>query len=369
MMKKKLIVGLLCLCLAGAAAGCGKKDSNEENNSQQEVNVSANVELGSYKGVEVTMLSTKVTEEEVAKELESFVTKTKLVRTDRTDVQMDDIANINYSGKVDGEAFSGGTDDSEDGTDLVIGSNQFIEGFEDQVIGHKVGETFDINVTFPEEYRKEGQSGSELNGKDAVFTVTINSIKRYATMDDLTDQFVAENDEDSDSIEAWKKAKEEELKKEKETAAENQFKSDAIQAVIDASVFKDDLTEKIAALEKNMKSYYESYASMFGTDLTTFVTMMMGMTEEQFNTEVKNASEFYVKQEIIGNKIIQEENLALTDEEYTTGLAELATEANADTPEAYETENGKEVIQQQLLLNKAFQLIFDNAVKKEPEEA
>lgn len=364
-MKKKLIIGLLCLCLAGSAVACKKESDSKTPDTQQGVSINnANVELGEYKGVEVTMLSTEVTDEEVQKALESFVTGTKLEITDRKDVQTGDITNIDYAGKIDGEAFNGGT---AQGTDLTIGSNSFIAGFEEQLVGHTVGETFDINVTFPKDYREEGTAGSEVNGKDAVFTITINALKRNATMDDLTDEFIVKHTESTgkyNSIEEWKTAKKQELKTQKEDQAELKFKSDAIQAVIDNSEFKDDLSNQIKTIETNMKNYYQSIASAWGLEFPTFLSLFMGMTEEQFNTEIANSSEFYVKQEIIGNKIVKEENLVLSDEEYTTGLAQLANEAQAETPEAYETENGKEIIQQQLLLNKAYQLIFDNAVKK-----
>lgn len=362
-MKKRWIIGLLCLCLAGAVTGC-KEKSSKPGNSDTEQEISRNVELGTYKGVEVTMQSTEVTEEEVQTQLEAFVTGVKLEVTDHTDVRDGDMVNMNYSGKVDGEVFQGGTDDTEKGTDLVIGSGKFIPGFEAQLVGHQVGETFDINVVFPNDYRQEGTNGSELNGKEAVFTVTINSLKRYATMEDLNDQFIAEHSGNYGSIEEWKTAKTEEIKKTKEQQADNQFKLDAMKAVINNAEFKDDLTKDIEALETNMKNYYQAAASQYGIDFATFLAIFLGMTEEQFNKEVAESAEISIKQQIVGMKIIEAENLELTDEEYTTGLAELAAGVGADSPEAYETENGKDIVRQQLLLNKAYQLIFDNVVKK-----
>lgn len=359
-MKKRWIIGLLCLCLAGAVTGC-KEKSSKPGNSDTEQEISSNVELGTYKGVEVTMQSTEVTEEEVQTQLEAFVTGVKLEVTDHTDVRDGDMVNMNYSGKVDGEVFQGGTDEDKD---LVIGSGEFIPGFEAQLVGHQVGETFDINVVFPNDYRQEGTNGSELNGKEAVFTVTINSLKRYATMEDLNDQFIAEHSGNYGSIEEWKTAKTEEIKKTKEQQADNQFKLDAMKAVINNAEFKDDLTKDIEALETNMKNYYQAAASQYGIDFATFLAIFLGMTEEQFNKEVAESAEISIKQQIVGMKIIEVENLELTDEEYTTGLAELAAGVGADSPEAYETENGKDIVKQQLLLNKAYQLIFDNVVKK-----
>ena len=188
-MKKKTFLLSLCLCLMLAFTGCSKNDSTADDNSTTEnTTVASNgeVTLGEYKGIEVVMESTDVTDAEIQVRLDNFVASNATVEeiTDRTDVQDGDVANIDYVGKIDGEAFDGG---SAEGTDLTIGSGTFIDGFEEQLVGATVGETIDINVTFPENY-----TSKDLAGKEATFTVTINSIGKSVTPE-LTDELVAAN--------------------------------------------------------------------------------------------------------------------------------------------------------------------------------
>ena len=129
------------------------------------------VKLGDYKGLEVTLASTDVTDEEVEQQVE-----TNLNNNDKSEelkegtVENGDVANIDYEGKLNGKAFDGGT---AEGYDLTIGSGSFIDGFEDGLIGKKIGDTVDLNLTFPEDY-----SSTDLAGKEVVFTVKINSVKR-----------------------------------------------------------------------------------------------------------------------------------------------------------------------------------------------
>lgn len=140
------------------------------------------VKLGDYKGLEVTLASTDVTDEEVEQQVE-----TNLNNNDKSEeikegtVENGDVANIDYEGKLNGKAFDGGT---AKGYDLTIGSGSFIDGFEDGLIGKKIGDTVDLNLTFPKDY-----SSTDLAGKEVVFTVKINSVKRAPK---LTDELAAE---------------------------------------------------------------------------------------------------------------------------------------------------------------------------------
>ena len=136
------------------------------------------VELGEYKGLTVEVSPTTVTDEEVIKQIRANAGSDILEEVTEGTVEEGDTANIDYEGKLDGEAFDGGT--AKD-TDLEIGSGTFIPGFEDGLIGVKIGDTVDLPLTFPENYTEE------LAGKDVVFTVTVNSVKR---MPELTDDLV-----------------------------------------------------------------------------------------------------------------------------------------------------------------------------------
>lgn len=200
---KKNLVRLVCLVLAGIMLlGCFAAFTMEEVEPAHDysaglteegffegVTALDNVVLPDYTAYTIPEEATIATEDEINAKIEeiksSFATNEKDVDTSR-EVKDGDYINIDYLGKIDGVAFEGGSTDGK-GSDVTIGSGRFIPGFEDQIIGHKPGETFDITVTFPEDYGKE-----ELNGKEAVFTITVNHFYK-AVLPEITDDFVAEN--------------------------------------------------------------------------------------------------------------------------------------------------------------------------------
>lgn len=200
---KKNLVRLVCLVLAGIMLlGCFAAFTMEEVEPAHDysaglteegffegVTALDNVVLPDYTAYTIPEEATIATEDEINAKIEeiksSFATNEKDVDTSR-EVKDGDYINIDYLGKIDGVAFEDGSTDGK-GSDVTIGSGRFIPGFEDQIIGHKPGETFDITVTFPEDYGKE-----ELNGKEAVFTITVNHFYK-AVLPEITDDFVAEN--------------------------------------------------------------------------------------------------------------------------------------------------------------------------------
>ncbi|MBE5960773.1 MAG: trigger factor [Lachnospiraceae bacterium] len=358
-MKKKTFLVSLCLCLVLAFTGCSKSDSkqNDSNSSTESTTVESTgeVTLGEYKGIEVVMQSTEVTDEEVQARLDNFVNSNATVEeiTDRTDVQDGDVANIDYVGKIGGKAFDGG---SAEGTDLTIGSGTFIDGFEEQLVGAKVGETVDINVTFPENY-----TNADLAGKEATFTVTINSIGKSVTPE-LTDELVAEKT-DYKTVDEYKEYVKTSLKTSKESAAQSQKELDIIDAIIENATFTNISQEEYDATEKKMRDYYESMASAYGLDLETFILYYFGMTSDKYEEEIVTAAEQAVKQQYVLEKIVEVENLTLTDEEYKTGAETLASNYNYESVEAFEEANTKEVIENSLLIDKAVQFVVENAVE------
>lgn len=200
---KKNLVRLVCLVLAGIMLlGCFAAFTMEEVKPAHDysaglteegffegVTALDNVVLPDYTAYTIPEEATIATEDEINAKIEeiksSFATNEKDVDTSR-EVKDGDYINIDYLGKIDGVAFEGGSTEGA-GSDVTIGSGRFIPGFEDQIIGHKPGETFDITVTFPEDYGKE-----ELNGKEAVFTITVNHFYK-TVLPEITDDFIAEN--------------------------------------------------------------------------------------------------------------------------------------------------------------------------------
>lgn len=350
-MKKAKILSL-GLCLALAFTACGKKGT--EGNTD--------VTLGKYKGVEVSVLPVEVTDEDMQTEID-YLLKSKpefIEITDRKDVKDGDVVNIDYVGSIDGEKFDGGS-----ATDslLTIGSNSFIDDFEDQLIGHTVGETVDVNVTFPETY----SNNPDLAGKDALFVVTINKIGKQETPE-LTDEFVAANTEYK-TVDEYKTALKDSLLEDAQNASDTQKEIDLVTAVIEASTFNNLSQEEIDQTVTDMNSYYESMATSAGIDYSLFKLYYFGMDEETFDTEIKKAAELQVKQKYILEAIVKEEGLTVSDEEYTTSLAEYAKAYNYESPEEFETAYGKDNVSKTILLDKALAVIKDNAVEVEATEA
>ena len=186
-MKRKLCIALLSLCVAVTAAGCGGKEKSSPSTSSESENkesaallegkileisdkeIKDYIKLGEYKGITVDKTVQDVTEDDIDMQIESVLSMSaEEVEDAETEVADGDVVVIDFVGKKDGKAFDGGS--SED-YELTIGSGQFIDGFEEGLLGAKKGETRDLNLTFPEEYGNE-----ELNGADVVFTVSVNSL-------------------------------------------------------------------------------------------------------------------------------------------------------------------------------------------------
>ena len=350
-MKKAKILSL-GLCVALAFTACGKKGT--EGNTD--------VTLGKYKGVEVSVLPVEVTDEDMQSEIDYLLQSNPqfIEITDRKDVQDGDVVNIDYVGSVDGKEFEGGS--AKDSL-LTIGSNSFIDDFEDQLIGHTVGETVDVNVTFPESY----SNNADLAGKDALFVVTINKIGKQETPE-LTDEFVAANTSYK-TVDEYKTSLKDSLLEQAQNNSDTQKEIDLVTAVIEASTFNNLSQDEIDQTVTDMNSYYESMATSAGIDYSLFKLYYFGMDEETFETEIKKAAELQVKQKYILEAIVKEEGLTVSDEEYTTALAEYAKSYNYDSPEEFETAYGKDNVTSTILLDKALAVIKDNAVIVEATEA
>ena len=279
-MKRKACILLLSLCVACTAAGCGGKgDSASENSasgvrlvSVTEKKMDDYVKLGGYKGIIVENAVMDVTDEDVDYQIENTMSMSaEEVEDPETQIEDGDIANIDYEGKKDGVAFDGGT--AED-YDLSIGSGQFIDGFEDGLIGAKKGETRDLNLTFPEDYNSE-----ELAGQEVVFTVTVNAIKRVP---ELTEEWVTANSE-YDSIDAYRQSVREDLEESNEEMAESTLKNTAWNQVLTDSEITEYPDEDLKAAKEEYNDSMNSYAEQMGQSVEEFLKAQ-GITMDKFNS-------------------------------------------------------------------------------------
>ena len=324
---------------------------------------SGDVTLGQYKGVSYTPLSTEVSDADVQAELDSFVSS-KAVKTEitgRTDVQSGDIANIDYTGYMNGETFEGG---SAEGSDLTIGSGRFIEGFEDGLIGVNVGDTVDLQLKFPDPY----QNNPDYAGKDVTFTVKVNGI--FEMVDpELTDAFIAENT-DSTTVAEYRQYLADKLKSSLESQAESRKQYDVINAVIANTTFSKDLTEEINTNKASMISNYDTmYQSTYGVDAATVFSVLYGMSGEEFQNYMYEQAEMNTKFGYVSSAIAEKEEITCTDDEIASLAADMLSSYGYSSVDelyaalkTYYNEEGKKVVAEQVKLNKAAKIMYDNAV-------
>lgn len=317
------------------------------------------VQLGTYKGLEITVDPIEVTDEEVDSEISSAIIRAgKREELSEGTVENGDIAVIDFVGKKDDVAFDGGT--AKD-YELEIGSNTFISGFEEGVEGMKVGETKDLELTFPENYQS-----TELAGQDVIFTVTVNAIKRIP---ELSDDLVKELSSNSQTVEEYRAEVKEALTANKVSQQENTELQTIYSQIVQNSVVKDFPQDVIDYTVKIRKDYYTNIAEQYGMGLVDFVQGMYGMTEEQFDEQLGYLAQETVRQEMLLKAIAETENIEVSEEEYLEGLQAYTEMYGFESPEALLEVNSEETVREVLLQDKVMRFLLDNAVIKEATAA
>ena len=320
------------------------------------VTVKPEIELGEYKGLKVTRKSCKVSADEVKAELNRMLEQNaRMVTVEDRAVKKGDITVIDFEGFVDGEAFEGG---KAEGYELTIGSGQFIPGFEEQIIGHKTGEEFDVNVKFPTDYH-EG-----LADKDAVFKIKLHEIK-VKELPALDDEFVKDVS-DKDTVDELKKSIKADLEASKKADADNAVNNTLMEMVADG------VTAEIpqAMIEKKIDSNIDEFAyrlQMQGLDLKTYL-QYTGMDIEKFREGYKEAAEKQVKLDLAIEKIIEIEKIEVTEEELEAEYKKFADAYNMDV-EAVKKAVSVEGLPKELASKKAMDFIVEHAVVTEEKAA
>ncbi len=363
-MKKRWI---LALAIAGAlamTAACGGKEEAETNEApvetetQTQESKSKVVKLGNYKGVKAEAVSTEVTEEELQAEIDAllnFYPATKPVEG-KTVIEEGDTVNIDFVGRMDGEPFEGGSSQDQ-GYDLTIGSGSFIAGFEEGLIGKEIGNTYDLNLTFPDPYKVN----PEMSGKEVVFEVTVHEIVEYVDAE-WTDEFVAKYTE-YDSIEAYREGTKALLETEKVQNQPSEWENRVIQAVAADTEFEFD-QEEIELIKTNIVQEYEMYASLYGVEMAEFLKYYMnGISEEEFYQQAAERAENQLKSQLVIEAIREAEQITVTEEEYQEGLKDLAEQYGAESPEAFEEQYGRETVEDGLNFDKTVDFVVEQAVE------
>lgn len=374
-MRKKIAAAALCVCLAASLTACQSSatetqadstaaDTNasteetremptfdyseglEDTGYMTDVTASDYVELPQYMGVEISEADAIPTQETLDALMEnilsSYATEEEITDTERA-IADTDVVNIDYSGSIDGELFDGG---SAEGTDLDLANSTFIDGFAEQIVGHKLGEEFDITVTFPDPY----ELNSDLAGKEAVFHIKVNSVTAVTTPE-LTDEFVQENLKDQTGCETA-----EDLK---EYVRENQQESMIMNYMWD--YLRENAT--VNEIPQNLYDVCYDYQD-FSADLQAYqlnmtkeeLMEMVSMSEDTLDEYTKSMAD----EILIAQAVAEKENIQIDDA--------YLEETYGDQLDSYLETYGTGYVKRSAILNKVAKIMADNAVIVENAE-
>ena len=328
-----------------------------------EVAVKPEVTLGEYKGVEVEVSPVEVTEEEVAAELKrEQENNSRTIDVDDRAVEQGDMITLDFEGFVDGESFEGGK-----GTDypLTIGSGAFIPGFEDQLVGAKIGEEKDVNVTFPESYH-----ANDLAGKPAVFKCTVKSIK-VKELPELDDEF-AKDVSEFDTLEEYKADIEKNLKERKEEVVKREKEDKAVDAVIANAQM--DIPEPMIQNQINqlMQDFIRRMQAQ-GLSIEQYY-QFTGLDNAKIQEQMRPQALKRIQSRLVLEKIAEVENIQISDEKFEEEVKRMADmyKMEADKLKEMMGDYEKEQIKMDMAVQEAVTLVADAAKtveKKEEEKA
>lgn len=308
------------------------------------------VKLGKYKGIELKKIEYTVSDEDIEHEISHMAEKnSRLITIEDRPVEKKDIAVIDFEGFVDGVAFEGGKAENHE---LEIGSNTFIPGFEDQIIGMKIDEEKDINVKFPEEYFSK-----ELAGKDAVFKVKLHEIKRKE-LPTIDDEF-AKDVSEFDTLKELKASIREKLEEENKNRAKYETEEEAIKTVCD-QVEIEIPSGMIETEVDNMVKDVEVRLSYQGLKLDQYLKMM-NKSEEEFRKEFEEQAKKSVKSRLVLEAIGKDAKIEVSEEEIANKVKEMATNYGRKEEELLGNEELKQYLENSMKTEKAVQYIVDNA--------
>ncbi len=316
------------------------------------VPVKPECKIEGYKGIEVEKDTVEVTDEEIDKEI-NIVRERNSREIEVTDAaaEMGNVTKIDFEGFVDGVAFEGGK--GEDYS-LKLGSGSFIPGFEEQVAGHVIGEEFDVNVTFPEEYHAE-----ELAGKPAVFKVTIKSIEKIE-LPELDDDF-AKDVSEFDTFAEYREDMKAKIQKRHESAAEANLEESLLNVLIEK--LEADIPEAMFVNEtENFVRDYDNRLRQSGLDLQMYFKYS-GLTLEALREQLRPQAEKQVKARLALETIAAVEAIEVTEEELEAEFALLASNYNMEVEQLKEFVEPA-MVKADVSVRKAMKLVKENAVIK-----
>lgn len=315
-----------------------------------EVATRPEIKLGKYKGVSVTKISTTVTKKQVDEEINRELERNARVEKVDRKAKIGDTVVIDYEGTVDGVAFEGG---KAEGHHLELGSKMFIDTFEDQIVGHVAGDSFDVNVTFPKEYH-----ASELAGKAAVFAVVLQEV-RGKDIPKLDDEYVQDTTE-FETVDEYKESVKKRMSDAKKKEAKATQEEEALEKIVEASdielpepMVETQIDSMIKDYTRNLQQSgmrYEDFLRMTGTD------------EKGFRDQVRPEAEKQLKGSLVLDAIVKAEGIEATDEDANARIEEMSSMYGLDAEEMKKGfgESEMERLKKDIAVEKALTFISDN---------
>ena len=315
------------------------------------------VTLGQYKGLKAVKDVNPVSDEEIDEEIaKTRKQNARMITIEDRPAQMGDTVSIDFDGFLDGERFDGG---KAEGYSLELGSNSFVPGFEEQVVGMTIGEEKDLDITFPEHYVEN------LAGKAVVFKVKLNSIT-FPELPELDDDF-AQDVSEFDTFEAYKENVRKELQKKYEEQAESAFRSLIMKQACDNMTV--DVPDVM--IQEKAEEIVRNYAAQFGLSDRKVsyeeLLRMMGLDAATMNQTILPSAEFQVRTDLLLEAVAKAEGFEFTEEETEAYIKKIAESVNAK-PEDIKTYFGAEMIAAEQSKERANAVIFDSAIALDPEE-
>lgn len=354
-MKKKLIWSLAGLCILGLLAGCGKDKGKED---AKEL-----VTLGDYQNLSVELDTSEVTEDELRSYVEGMIAYYPAYElSDKTVVENGDTVDIDYEGLKDGVAFAGGT---AEGQKLTIGSGSFIPGFEEGLIGANVGDSLELNLTFPDPY----PNNPDLAGQPVVFKVTVNGIVTPVDMsyDTLTDEYVSAN-LGYETVQAMKDGLKEYLNNQKQSTAENNKRTAIMNQLMEICTIES-LPEGL--LDERVSKYKEQMEAMcqeqYQMGLSEYLESI-SRTEEEFNTEIVDYMKENIELELVLTAIAEKEGMEVDEKEYQTYVDNMVANYQFEDAQGLYDEYGEDYIKNSYLCNKVMDYLVENVTVNNKSE-
>ena len=359
-MKTYKSIIIIFAMLFALLTGCGgKEDSSsfsysdgiDDNGLWEGITAADYVELYDYNSFEIPSDIYKITDDEVQNKLNEILQNYSTTEqiTDRA-IEDGDTVNIDYVGSIDGVEFEGGSTEGA-GTEVTIGVTSYIDDFIEQLTGHKPGETFDVNVTFPEDYGQDN-----LNGKDAVFTVTVNYIVQTVNPE-LDDAFVAEN---LSAEYGWKTVSE--MKDGVYTDLQKEAIQNYIYDYLTESVTVESVPDKLTEYHKNaMVKYYQELADSFGMELDEFLTSYAGVSslDELIESNTENNMKS-AKYSLVIQAISEDAEITVSNEDVSNYFKE---QMGTDDYSQYEEDYGMPYLKLGVLTQKVMDYLVDHTVQ------